>query len=201
MVLQRRLLEISLLLQHAAHSAAYLHHNKPLPAASRDPQTAAGGKCLMVSWVIRYIWLSFLVCLLELFNPSYLLKKFQCLFLSFLFFPLLFLWIPDLFLLCSQTSFPLKSEWQAELRDLNTDPYNTRLFEYFHRIISCWWTTPEWMYAFVAILLTHTFPQYVPVISRPVDVNLLSLLETAGVRTFQKGQNLPHNIWLYFKLI
>jgi len=84
MVLQQRTLEISLLLQHAAHSAANLHHNKPLPAASRDPQTAAGGKCLTVSWVIRYIWLSLLVCLLELLNPGYLLKKFQG--LSF-FFP------------------------------------------------------------------------------------------------------------------
>lgn len=133
MVLQRRPLEISLLLQYTAYSAANLHHNKPLPAASRDPQTAAGGKCLTVSWVIRYIWLSLLVCLLELFNPGYLLKKFQGLFFFFFFLP--FLWIPDLFLLCSQTSSSLKSEWQAELHDLNIDPYKTQLLklpqEYF----------------------------------------------------------------------
>lgn len=196
MVLQRRPLEISVLLQHAEHSAANLHHNKPPPAASRDPQTAAGGKCLMVSWEIRYIWLSLLVCLLELFNQGYLLKKFQ----GHVFFsPLPFLWIADLFLFCSQMSSPLKSEWQAELRDLNVDPYNTALFECFHGIISCWWTRPERMHASVAILLAHLL-QCVPVISRSIDYNFPHLLETTGECSFQKRLHLSRNISLYFKL-
>lgn len=83
------------------------------------------------------------------------IKEISGSFFFFFFFSLLFLWIPDLFLLCSQTSSPLKSEWQAELRDLHIDPYNTQLFEYFHRISSCGRTMPERTRAFVAILLAH----------------------------------------------
>lgn len=198
MVLQQRPLEISLLLQHAAHSAANLHHNKPLPAAFRDPQIAAGGKCLMVSWMIRYIWLSLLACLLELFHSGYLLKKFQG---RLGFFSLPFLWIPDLFLLCSQTSSPLKSEWQAELHDLNIDPFNTHSFlntsaGIFHADGQC-----QKGHTLLLPFYSCTFPQLVQVMSRTVDFNLPCLLETTGEHSFQRGLNLSHNICLYFKLI
>lgn len=44
-------------------------------------------------------------------------------------------------------------------------------------------------------------PKYVPVISRTVDFNLPRLLETTGECPFQKGPNLSHNLYLYFKVI
>lgn len=126
-MLQWRPVEISLLLQHAAHSAANLHRNKPRPAASRDPQTAAGGKCLMVSWVIRYIWLSLL---LELFNPGYLLKKFHGLFFFFshsyefqTFSSSIHKWAP-------LWSLNDKPNFRVLTQILN----NTQVFEHFHRM-------------------------------------------------------------------
>lgn len=198
MVLQQRPLEISLLLQHAAHSAANLHHNKALPAASRDPQIAAGGKCLMVSWVVRYIWLSLLVCLLELFHPAYLLKKFQGHFGFFspshsyefqTFSSSVHKWAP-LWSLNDKPNFVILTQILTTHSFLNTSA------GIFHADGQC-----QKGHMLLLPFYSHIFPQYVPVTSRTVDFNLPCLLETTAEHSFQKGLNLSHNICLCFMLI
>lgn len=169
MVLQQRPLEISLLLQHAAHSAANLHHNKPLPAASRDTQIAAGEKCLMVSWVICYIWLSLLVCLLELFHPGYLLKKFQgrlgffSPFHSYEFqtFSSSIHKRAPLWSLNDKLNFVILAEIPSTHSFFNTSS------GIFHADGQC-----QKGHMLLLPLYSCTLPQYVPVTSRTVDFNL-----------------------------
>lgn len=79
------------------------------------------------------------------------LGNFRVFFFFFSFLPIL--WIPKPFLLYSQISSTLKSDWQAELCDLSIDPYS--IVRLLQGIISYWWTVPERTCAFVAILLAH----------------------------------------------